>query len=389
MVCTGIDILIKNNFKALSDRHVGLLINQASVDRNLIPIIDHFVNCKSFAVKALFGPQHGISGTTQDNMIEWKSFYDAARKLPAYSLYGEVRKPTAPMLDGIDTMVIDLPDVGSRYYTFLWTALLTLQACGEKGIKVILLDRPNPLGGTTIEGPLLDEEYKSFVGLYPLVVRHGMTIGEIMTMIVDEQAISVDLQVVKLTGWRREMWFDESGLPWVMPSPNMPTLDSAIVYPGFCLLEGTNLSEGRGTTRPFELFGAPFIDPGVIVEDLRREALAGVVFRPACFEPTFQKHSGKVCGGAQMHVINRKKFSSLAAVAALLKAVQRRYPGHFRWKEPPYEYEYEKLPFDILAGGTRLRHHIEQDAPLSEITAEWKKDERAFRARRKKYLLYE
>jgi uncharacterized protein YbbC (DUF1343 family) len=254
---------------------------------------------------------------------------------------------------------------------------------------VVLLDRPNPLGGATVEGPMLDERYHSFVGLYPLVIRHGMTIGEIMTMIVDEQAIPVNLEVVKLTGWRRESWFDESGLPWVMPSPNMPTLDSAIVYPGFCLLEGTNLSEGRGTTRPFELFGAPFIDPYAIVEDLRHEDLAGVVFRPAYFEPTFQKHSGKICGGAQMHVMNRKKFSSLATVVALLKAVQRRYPGHFRWKEPPYEYEYEKLPFDILAGGTRLRHHIEQDTPLSEITAEWKKDEKAFRARRKKYLLYE
>jgi uncharacterized protein YbbC (DUF1343 family) len=216
-----------------------------------------------------------------------------------------------------------------------------------------------------------------------------MTMGEILTMMVSEKNIAVDVQVVKLSGWKREKWFDELGLPWVIPSPNMPTLDTAVVYPGFCLLEATNLSEGRGTTRPFEFFGAPFIDPYAIVEDLSHEELPGVHFRPTYFEPAFQKHKGVVCGGAQMHVTHRKKFLPVATAAAVLKIIKKRYPGQFKWKEPPYEYEYEKLPVDILAGGSHLRLHIEQNTPLREIREEWKSDEKAFRERRKKYLLYE
>jgi len=386
-VLTGIDILIESNFEVLKGAKVGLLVNQASVDRNLCHTQDYFVNNKKFELKALFGPQHGIYGQTQDNMIEWEGFEDEKNSIPVYSLYGELRQPSDKMLEGIDTVVIDLQDVGARYYTFLWTSYLMLLKCTKLGIRVVVLDRPNPINGLSIEGPILNEDYKSFVGLYSIPIRHGMTMGELLFMMYKENGLSSGLTVVTMKGWRRSMCFEQTFLPWVLPSPNMPTVDTAYVYPGFCLLEGTAMSEGRGTVRPFEIFGAPYIEPKVLSEDLK--GIEGLVFRPAFFEPTFQKYKGVLCGGGQLHVTDRNAFESVYTVLKVLASVLKHWRNEFAWKQPPYEYEYEKLPIDILCGGTYIREALESGISAEEIRKSWISQETAFRKRRQDFLLYE
>jgi uncharacterized protein YbbC (DUF1343 family) len=293
------------------------------------------------------------------------------------------------MLMNVDAMVIDMQDVGSRYYTFIWTMALVMEACQEQGKAVVILDRPNPIGGDMTEGPVLRPEFASFVGLRRLPVRHGMTIAEIALYLMDVYYPSLDLYVIKMTGWKRRMWFDDTGLPWVLPSPNMPTLDTAAVYPGMCLLEGTNLSEGRGTTRPFEIFGAPFIKSEKFVDRLRAFRLPGVVFRPLHFLPTFQKHAGKICGGAQIHVTDRNRFKPFKTAAAILKSVRELYPKYFSWNKPPYEYEAKLLPIDILAGTDRLREDIDRGQALNTMEAWWNRESRDFdRKIREKYLIY-
>ncbi len=289
----------------------------------------------------------------------------------------------------VDAMVVDIQDVGSRYYTFIWTMELCMGACLENEKSVVVLDRPNPLGGALPEGPVLDMSYASFVGQRPLPVRHGMTVGEIANYLKTEFYQSLDLHVVKMRGWKRKMWFDETGLPWVMPSPNMPTLDTAIVYPGMCLLEGTNLSEGRGTTRPFEIFGAPFVEADSLVGRLKDFKLPCVIFRPMYFQPTFQKHAGKLCGGAQIHVTDRNKFRPFKTGVAILKAICDLYPEQFKWKEPPYEYETEKMPIDILAGTDRLRNEIEKGSGLNMMEEWWQEELKTFLKIRRRYLLYQ
>ncbi|MBI5142433.1 MAG: DUF1343 domain-containing protein [Nitrospirae bacterium] len=368
---------------------VGLIAHQASVDCRLRHAADICLASKNFRLATLFGPQHGFTGHTQDNMIEWHGFRDPRTGLPVYSLYGETRKPSPDMLDGIDALVIDMQDVGAKYYTFIWTMALCMEAAAEAGKAVVVLDRPNPLGGA-MEGPATRPEWASFVGLKPLPVRHGMTIGEIALYLKGEFYPSVDLTVIPMRGWRRGMYFDETGLPWVMPSPNMPTLDTAIVYPGMCLLEGTNISEGRGTTRPFELFGAPFIDSARLIARLNDFRLPGVFFRPASFLPTFQKHAGELCGGAQIHVTSRRAFKPFKTAVAILKAVRELWPDELKWKEPPYEYESEKLPIDILAGSDRLRMGIDSGEGLDAMERWWAAECRSF-ARRyaERYRLYE
>lgn len=293
------------------------------------------------------------------------------------------------MLQDMDVMVVDLQDVGSRYYTFIWTLENSLQACSEADKSVVILDRPNPIGGVHGEGPVLDMAFSSFVGQRPLPVRHGMTIGEIGVYLRDTFYPSLDLHVIPLQGWQRKMWFDDTGLPWVMPSPNMPTVDTATVYPGMCLLEGTNLSEGRGTSRPFEIFGAPYVKPEMLVKRIEEFRLPGVVVRPLHYQPTFQKYSGILCGGAQLHITKREKFSPFTTGVAIIKAVHDLYPEYFQWKRPPYEYEREKLPFDILAGTDRLRKDIEQGVSLEKMEAWWKEQYKEFQRKvRKKYLMY-
>lgn len=387
-VLAGLDNCIRLWPKDLRGARVGLVVHPASVDRRLMHAVEIFRAFKRFSLFALFGPQHGIFGQTQDNMVEWEGFRDPATGIPVYSLYGKTRRPYPDMLSEIDTLVIDLQDVGARYYTFIWTMELCMQTAVETGKTVVVLDRPNPIAGHITEGPVLNPDFASFVGLRPLPVRHGMTIAEIAVYIREAFHPDLDLRIIPMHGWRRKMWFDDTGLPWVMPSPNMPTLDTAMVYPGMCLLEGTNISEGRGTTRPFEIFGAPFIHPDTLVKRLRDFRLPGVVFRPIYFQPTFQKHAGAICGGAQIHVTDRQRFKPVKTAVAILKAVHNSYPRQFEWKQPPYEYEEIKLPIDILAGTDRLRKDIDGWKELREMESWWEEGLASFEKIRKKYLIY-
>ncbi|MDI6745007.1 MAG: DUF1343 domain-containing protein [Thermodesulfovibrionales bacterium] len=388
MVLTGLDRLEKCWPKELNGSGAGLLVHPASVNKKLEHAVNVFLKPKNFRLKALFGPQHGIRGETQDNMIEWEGFRDPQTGLPVYSLYGHTRKPEPEMLKDIDVLVIDIQDVGSRYYTFIWTMELCMQACLENNKSVVVLDRPNPINGVSTEGPMLEMSFSSFVGQRPLPIRHGMTIGETANYFKKEFYPSLNLHSIKIQGWKRNMLFDRTKLPWVMPSPNMPALDTALVYPGMCLLEGTNLSEGRGTTRPFEIFGAPFIEPDILVKRLNELKLAGVFFRPMFFQPTFQKHAGKLCGGAQIHVIDRNKFKPFKTGVAILKATHDLYPEQFRWRKPPYEYEKQKMPIDILAGTDRLRMEIEKGESIKNMEEWWTRQSKAFQEIRKKYLMY-
>ncbi len=387
-VLTGLDLVEQQWPADLRGVRAGLLAHPASIDRLFNHAVDVFRKARKFRLAAIFGPQHGIHGQTQDNMIEWEGFHDKDTGLPVFSLYGNVRKPVPAMLDPIDALAIDLQDVGSRYYTFIWTMDLCMEACREAGKTVIVLDRPNPINGSMTEGPVLEPSYASFVGLKPLPVRHGMTIAEIAGYLHRTYYPDLDFRIIPMQGWTRPMWPDSTGLPWVIPSPNMPTPDTALVYPGMCLLEGTNLSEGRGTTRPFEIFGAPFIHPGTIVNVLKEFRLPGVVFRPLSFQPTFQKHAKILCGGAQIHVTDREKFRPFKTGVAVLKAIHNTYPRDFKWKEPPYEYEEVKVPIDILAGTDRLRKDIESWKDLDEMEAWWKEETRAFEKKRKRFLIY-
>ncbi len=389
-VVTGLESIKRRWPKRLRDARVGLLVHPASVDSKLVHAVDILLGCRDMELKALFGPQHGIFGETQDNMVEWRGFRDRVTGLKVYSLYGSVRMPERAMLKDIDVMVIDLQDVGSRYYTYIWTMALCMQRCEEMNKSVIILDRPNPIGGVMVEGPVLDIKYSSFVGLKPLPVRHGMTIGEIGMYLKGEFYPSLDLYVIPLQGWRRHMWFDMIDLPWVMPSPNMPILTTATVYPGMCLLEGTNLSEGRGTTRPFEMFGAPFIEPERLVKRLNDYKPPCVVFRPVYFIPTFQKYEGRMCGGVQIHITDRKRFKPFRTGVMILKAVYELYPTQFRWRRPPYEYETKRLPIDILAGTDKLRKDIEEGRSLRDMEDWWMKESVEFNRRyRKNYLIYQ
>ncbi|MCX5716795.1 MAG: DUF1343 domain-containing protein [Nitrospirae bacterium] len=388
MVLTGIDRLEKSWPKELKGLRVGLLVHPASVNKKFEQTVNIFLKSKKIRLKALFGPQHGTRGETQDNMVEWEGFRDPQTGLPVYSLYGHTRKPEPEMLKDIDALVIDLQDIGSRYYTFIWTMELCMQACLENRKSVVVLDRPNPLGGLAIEGTVLDMSHASFVGQRPLPIRHGMTVGEIANYLKNEFYPSLNFHIIKMQGWKRNMYFDHTKLPWVMPSPNMPTLDTAIVYPGMCLFEGTNLSEGRGTTMPFEIFGAPFIEPDKLIKRLKEFKISGVIFRPVFFQPTFQKYAGSLCGGGQIHVIDRNKFKPFKTGVAILKAVHDIYPEQFSWKEPPYEYETQKMPIDILAGTDRLRIEIEKGESIKNMEEWWTRQSKAFQKIRKKYLLY-
>lgn len=337
----------------LRGARVGALLHPASVSPTLIHtsrLLEQHEG-RLFKLAAFFGPQHGFLGQTQDNMIEWQAYTHPRLGIPVYSLYGEHREPTPAMLQEIDVLLVDLQDVGARYYTFIWTLYLAMKACEAAGVHVVVADRPNPINGITTEGPLLDPAYRSFVGLHPIAVRHGETIGELAQRFKREAFPACILTILPMSGWERAMWFDETGLPWVMPSPNMPTLETAAVYPGMCLLEGTNISEGRGTTRPFESFGAPFIDAEELTRALNAQCLPGTYFREHYFQPTFHKFAGELCGGAQIHVTDRGTFQPFETGVTIIRRIRERYSNYFQWKEPPYEYEYKRLPIEVLLGG--------------------------------------
>jgi uncharacterized protein YbbC (DUF1343 family) len=339
--------------KKLRGARVGALLHPASVSSKLehaSRVLERY-NDDLFRLVAFFGPQHGFLGQTQDNMMEWKSYEHPRLRIPVYSLYAEHREPTAEMLQDLDVLLVDLQDIGARYYTFIWTMYLCMRACEKNGVATVVLDRPNPINGISVEGPLLDPHYRSFVGLHLIPVRHGKTIGELAQQFRDEAFPKCELSILAMKNWKRQMWFDETGLQWVMPSPNMPTLDTATVYPGMCLLEGTNISEGRGTTRPFEIFGAPFIDPEKLSSELNALNLPGVFFRENYFQPTFHKFAGELCGGAQIHVTDRDEFRPFLTGVEIIKRIRKMHPEQFQWKQPPYEYEWKRLPIEILIGG--------------------------------------
>jgi len=391
MTRTGLDVIRETGFRGLRGKRIGLLCHQASISSRLHHAMDIFFHASQEGVlrlEVVFGPQHGLWGHTQDNMIEWEGYRDKRTGLVIYSLYGKHRKPTPEMLNGLDVVVVDLQDVGTRYYTFIWTVALVMEACQEQGVDMVILDRPNPINGLDVEGPLLDMRFRSFVGLYPLLVRHGMTLGEIASYLKDQFFPDVTLDVVPMEGWHRGYFFDQTELPWAMPSPNMPTLETAIVYPGMCLLEATNISEGRGTTRPFEIFGAPWMDGFLFAEKLNAANLPAVYFRPIQFQPTFHKYAGEICQGCFIHVLDRRRFRPFLTGLAIIREALQCYPDLFRWKDPPYEYEFQKKPFDILVGKPEIRTMIQRLDPLPEIESSWKDDEKRFLSWRKKYLLY-
>jgi uncharacterized protein YbbC (DUF1343 family) len=372
----------------LHGRRVGVVCNPASVDHELRHVADRVRTHSGATLVAIFGPQHGFRSDVQENMIETGHGRDDLRKVPVYSLYSETREPTAEMLDGIDTLVIDLQDVGTRIYTYIYTMANCLHAARKHGIKAIVCDRPNPIGGAAVEGPMLTPAYESFVGMFPIPMRHGMTIGELARMFNTEFGIGADLEVAAMEGWHRERFFDTTGAPWVLPSPNIPTLDTAIVYPGTVLFEGTNVSEGRGTTRPFELVGAPWVDAEQFAAAVNRLGLPGVRFRPALFEPTFHKHARTACGGCQIHVLDRRTFRPVETGVALIEAFRSCAPDRFKWRDPPYEYEHTKLPIDILAGSSTLREQVEAGLPVREIARSWHGEIERFEEKRARYLLY-
>lgn len=380
MVLTGLDVLVSQKFRSLRKKRVGVLCHQASVDRYLRHLLPLMREAK-VDVTTVFAPEHGLWGTAQDQVpIE-----DQGRK--AFSLYGDQRAPRLDQLDHLDILVCDLQDVGSRYYTFIWTMALAMQVCAKAGKEFCVLDRPNPLGGTVLEGPVLDLNFASFVGLYATPVQHGMTIGEIARWVNGTYAVGAQLDVIPMHRWNRTMDFSQTGLPWVAPSPNMPTLETARVYPGGCLVEGTLLSEGRGTTRPFEIIGAPYIDAEKLAGALNKRNLAGVYFRALYFEPTFHKFEKKLCGGVQVHW-TAAGFKPFLTYLVLIQTVRELYPKHFAWRPPPYEYEAEKLPIDILCGTDKVRLTMEGGGDLHRLSQTWSRDLAEFRRRRKPYLLY-
>jgi uncharacterized protein YbbC (DUF1343 family) len=372
----------------LDGLRVGVLANPASVDHNFQHLADLLAHSNRHKVTAIFGPQHGYSSDLQDNMIETPHAKDRRRNIPIFSLYSETREPTKEMLELIDVLVIDLQDVGARIYTFIYTMANCLRAAARHGVPVIVCDRPNPIGGLQVEGPTLEPGYESFVGQFRMPMRHGLTIAELARLFNEHHRIGAELEIVPMEGWHRDMYFDATGVPWVIPSPNMPTLDTAIVYPGTVLLEGTKLSEGRGTTRPFELIGAPWLTGEELAARLNKAGLDGVYFRKATFEPTFQKHARATCGGCQIHVSDRKSFEPVQAGVALLRECFGSGPDKFEWRDPPYEYEHEKMPIDILAGSPLLRRQIEAQVPLAEIVESWDEGEAEFQEIRQAYLLY-
>jgi uncharacterized protein YbbC (DUF1343 family) len=367
---------------------VGILANPASVDHEFRHIVDRLGQDERFTLAAIFGPQHGFRSDLQDNMIETPHVTDPTRGVPIFSLYSETREPTKEMLDLIDVLVIDLQDVGARIYTFIYTMANCLRAAAKTGTPVIVCDRPNPIGGLQVEGPMLEPGFESFVGQFPIPMRHGMTVAELAKLFNDHHGIGAPLEIVPMEGWSRELYFDDTEIPWIMPSPNMPTLDTAVVYPGTVLFEGTMVSEGRGTTRPFELIGAPWIDGAALTERLNQTRLHGVRFREVVFEPTFQKHAKVPCGGCQIHVMSRWDFEPVKAGVAVLRECYGLAPNQFKWREPPYEYEQDKMPIDILAGSTELREQIEQQVPIDDIAESWRAGIKAFEELRKPHLLY-
>ena len=385
-VRTGLDELLARPSRIKGAR-VGLIANPTAVTGDLTHAALHLKSLKGTKLVALFGPEHGVFANAQD-LEEVGDLKDPRTGLKVFSLYGETRIPTPKMLLGIDTLIFDIQDVGSRYYTFIYTMLHAMQACAAHGVRLIVLDRPNPIGGVGVQGNVLDPRFLSFVGMHPLAVRHGMTVGELALMFADELDLALDLEIVPMKNYRRAMDYEDTGLPWVLPSPNMPTVDTAYVYPGGCLIEGTNLSEGRGTTRPFHLVGAPWLDPWKLAEDLTRADLFGLGFRPCYFTPTFHKHAGQLCGGVEVHITDRRKVDAFYAYLVMIEKARAQNKAKFAWRKPPYEYEFVKPPIDILCGTSDVREAIEAGRPVRRFKEQFDSEAKAFEVIRRPYLMY-
>jgi uncharacterized protein YbbC (DUF1343 family) len=384
----GIERLLDDKIDLLKGARVGLVCNQASVNHDFHHAADLFHQHGEINLTTLFGPQHGIRGDVQDNMIETEHVTDRTTGLPIYSLYSETREPSEEMLRDVDVIVVDLQDVGTRIYTFVYTLANCMRAAKKLNKKVIACDRPNPINGTQLEGVVLDPAFASFVGQFPIATRHGMTFCELGRLFNEAFGIGSELECVTMDGWSRTLWYDETDGPWVLPSPNMPTLDAATVFPGTVHLEGTQMSEGRGTTRPFELVGAPYIDADRFAKALNALQLPGVYFRSCVFLPTFQKHGGEACGGVQIHVTNRETFQPALSGIAVVKTAFDMYGDDFKWKNPPYEYEYDKNPFDVIAGTSKVREAIERGDSLESIRESWQSPLAEFTRLRGDFLLY-
>lgn len=390
-VRTGLDRLLDNPEKYLKPGPVGLLVNHTSVAGDGRHSIVHFKTLDRHPLRGLFAPEHGLYGVDQD-MIAVSDAVDPVSGLTIQSLYGAEADTLAPSPDGLaglGNLVFDIQDIGSRYYTFIYTLANCMAACREAGVRVVVLDRPNPIGGVQVEGNRVDEACRSFVGQYPLLNRHGMTVGELAGMFNDAFGIGCDLEVVPMQGWQRAMGYEQTGLMWVPPSPNMPALSTAAVYPGMCLIEGTQLSEGRGTTLPFEQIGASYIDPHRLAARLAGDNLPGVFCRPHFFKPMFHKDSGNVCGGVQFHITDRKRFKPLLTGIAVIRAIYDEYPETFAWRSEPYEFVSDRPAIDLLYGNPDLRTKLlPNGASLDEIEASWQPDREAFLKLRGQYLLY-
>lgn len=374
----GIHVLLHERLDLIRGKNVGLITNPTGVNRDLVSDIDLIAHAPGVHLVALFGPEHGVRGAAQAG-ASVGSYRDPQTGIPVYSLYGKNREPTPQMLKGIDVLVYDIQPVGTRFYTFLYTMADAMKAAARAHIPFIVLDRPNPLGGIEVQGPVLEPKYASFVGQYPIALRYGMTVGELAELFNNEFHIGADLTVVKMRGWRRSMYYDDTPLQFVMPSPNMPTLDTALVYPGFGLVEGTNVSEGRGTTRPFQMIGAPWIDAGKLAAELNAKHLPGARFLPVHFTPTFSKYQGTLCNGIGVYVIDRQTFDPVVAGLTVIETIHELYPNDFKFKQ---------AHFDALIGNDWVRQDIERNVPVAQMRARWQARLSQFEQTRRKYLLY-
>jgi uncharacterized protein YbbC (DUF1343 family) len=387
-ISLGLERLIASPPDHMKNARLGLLCNAASVDAHLIHSRQRLADAFGHRLAAIYSPQHGLFAEKQDNMIESDHRKDPLLGIPVYSLYSRTRVPTREMLDPIDILLVDLQDVGTRVYTFIYTLSYCMEAAAKYGKKVVILDRPNPIGGAAVEGNCLTDQMRSFVGRYPIPMRHGMTIGELARLFNDAYGIGCDLDVVPMQGWQRRMLAGDTGLAWIAPSPNLPTPVSALTYPGQVIWEGTNVSEGRGTTQPFELMGAPYIEPYRLLEAVDAESVKGAFLRVVEFEPTSNKWQGEICRGFQIHVTDPATFKPYRAGLALLQAVMQCHPEPFQWKAPPYEYEHERMPIDLILGDKHLREQLTAMEPVGTLESRWQEGLKAFQHQRQTYLLY-
>ncbi|MFZ4450472.1 exo-beta-N-acetylmuramidase NamZ family protein [Salibacterium aidingense] len=380
----GVEVLLDEQKDLIEEKRVGLITNPTGVDKELNSIVDRLHNDPDVNLTSLYGPEHGVRGNAQaGDYIEY--YIDETTGLPVYSLYGQTRKPTPEMLEDVDVLLFDIQDVGTRFYTYIYTMAYAMEAAQENDIEFMVLDRPNPLSGTKVEGPVLDPDYASFVGNYPIPLRHGMTVGELAELFNKEFDIGADLTVVEMDGWKRNMYYDDTPLEFVLPSPNMPTFDTAMVYPGAALIEGTNLSEGRGTTKPFELIGAPYVNSTEFAAELNDLHLPGVSFRAASFTPSFSKHSGTLSNGVQIHIDHKQSFHPVETGLHIVKTLHDMYPEDFAFRAENSE---GVSFFDNLIGNGWIREAIENGESVESIKAKWESELEEFKDVRENYLVY-